>query len=170
MKKSIPFIFSLALLLMVSSASCSPKESSNTRPVLRHILSQEDVRAYVLPGFLVRYAMLVTEETRQIRPALRGVSSFTLSITENLRDAKNVFTRLNLKLKAANYCNYMEVIDSDGKITIKALERDGHIREIVIIVNDNESLVCIGLRGDIDPENLLLLVSNFAQDSKSIKV
>jgi hypothetical protein len=169
MKKSLQILLTLAFSLLVTMASCSTKSQSNQKPVLSQILYQEDIRSFKLPGFLVRYVMLISEETCMIRPALKGVTSFTISISEDMKDSRNVFARINERLRKANYNSFMEVIDSDSRITIKALEKNGRIREMVIIIDDSSSFVCLGVKGNINPENFMQLVTNFTEDSKLAK-
>ncbi|MDY0253999.1 MAG: DUF4252 domain-containing protein [Tenuifilaceae bacterium] len=166
MKKSIHILLTLAFTLLVTLASCSPKADVNEKPILSQILHQEDIRSFKVPGFLVRHAMRVSEETRMIRPALKGITSVTISISEDLADPKNVFTRINARLNKANYCSFMEVIDNDSRITIKALEKDGNIREMVIIIDDNSSFVCLGVKGNINPDSFMQLVTNLTEEGK----
>jgi hypothetical protein len=170
MKNSIKLIVTLGLILVVTLGSCNPRKESRTTPIVNKLLFQEDLRSFRIPGFLVRYVMLVSEETRKIRPVLVGVNSFTISISEDLKDSQGVFMRINSELNSSNYTNIMEVIESTSRITIKALERNGLIREMVILIDDDSSFICLAIRGRIDPENFIKLVNNLANDKDFKKV
>lgn len=170
MKKAIQIFAVLTLTLVTTAVCCAPRTLGKGRPILSQLLYQEDVRAFKLPGFLVRYAMLATEETRKIRPTLKGMTSITISLQEDMKNSGEVFERICSRLNRANYSSYIEVIDNHSRIAIKALEKDGKIKEMVIIIDDNSSFICLGIKGNIYPESFIQLVSNFTEDSKSISI
>lgn len=170
MKKSIYILIALLFGIEVVTASCSPREDIESKPVLARLLYQEDLRTFTVPGFLVRYAMLVSEDTRRVRPALKGVNSFTISISEDVKDSRSVFTRINSGLNKRNYINIMEVIDNESRITVKALEHKGRIREMVVLIDDKSSIVCFSMRGRIDPANFLKFVETVTNEKASKRV
>jgi hypothetical protein len=168
MKRSVIVLVIMALVLLVTVGGCSPSKENTLSPTINKLLYKEDLRSFRIPGFLVKYAMMISKETRQIRPALRGVSAFTISISENIKDSQSIFKRINNKLIDSNYSSIMEVIDSESSITIKALEQKGIIREMVILVNDDSSIICFALRGRISPNNFIKLVDNLANQKNFI--
>jgi len=46
------------------------------------------------------------------------------------------------------------------------LEKDGNIREMVIIIDDNSSFVCLGVKGNINPDSFMQLVTNLTEEGK----
>ncbi len=170
MKKSIYILIALLLGLEVVTASCTAREEFETKPVLARLLYQEDLRTFTVPGFLVRYAMLVSEDTRRVRPALKGVNSFTISISEDVKDSQSVFSRINAGLNRRNYINIMEIIDNESRITVKALEHKGRIREMVVLIDDKSSIVCFSMRGRIDPANFLKFVETITSERETKRV
>lgn len=150
------------ILLSVTFGNCSQKNTSESKPILKGLLRQENMRSYSIPAFFVKSAMLISKDTRSIRPALNGARSFTISIYENADNAADAFLRINAGLKAGNYSSIIEVIESDSKVTIQTLEHNGSIKEMVIIINDQSSFMCFSVKGNLSPDSILEVVSKFA--------
>ncbi|MFP4556458.1 MAG: DUF4252 domain-containing protein [Bacteroidales bacterium] len=150
------------ILISVSFGNCTQKSRSENQPIIKGLLKQENMRSYSIPAFLVKSAMLISKDTRSIRSALNGAKSFTISIYENIEEAAGAYTRINSGLKAGNYSSIIEVIEGDSKMTIKTLEHNGVIKEMVIIINDQSSFVCFSVKGSINPDSILEAVSKFA--------
>jgi hypothetical protein len=53
----------------------------------------------------------------------------------------------------------LEVIDSELKITVK---QGSSIKELIFIINDAVSVICLSIRGKITNEELLEVVAKFA--------
>jgi hypothetical protein len=159
MKNLIKLALTISLILVLCIASGSVRKEHNSKPVLSSVLYKENLKTYKIPGFLVRYAMLITEDSRRIRPALKGVSSINISITEGVNNSKSVFTRINNTLSENNYLNILEIIDPKSQIVVKTLENNNIIREMVLMINDDSTIVCISIKGKISPENLLKVIT-----------
>jgi hypothetical protein len=157
MKNFIKISIIILLTLFLSGASGAVQE--NSKPVLSKILVGEQLKSYKIPGFLARYALLITEDTRKLRPMFKGVSSISVSVAEDLKDSNRVFNRINSQLSSNNYTSILEVVDSESSIVVKLLEQNDTIRELVFMINDNSSFICISLKGRISTENLLNVVS-----------
>lgn len=170
MKYSIKLIFTVSLVVMVTVASCSPRQSSDCQPTVSRLLSKENLRTFIVRGFIVRYAMLISSDTRLIRHSLKGISSFTISFSENDMESRSIFTRINKGLKEKKYSSIMEVIESDSRIAVKALEEKGRIKEMVVLINDQSSFVCITMKGHIDPVSFLKFVETVTSGKKSKQV
>jgi hypothetical protein len=168
MKAYVKVLFVVVVIIAGLNVSCTANHNHNSRPILKKLLNREDIRSFTLPGFLVKYAMLASYETRQLRPALKGVSSFTISINENFSDSFNLFSRINNELASYNYSTLIEIIDCEANVLIKVLEMEGEIRELVMIINEKDTFVCISMQGNINPEGLSQALEYIADNKPTI--
>lgn len=168
MKTYVKISLVIVIIIAGLNSSCTANHNNNFKPVVKKLLNDVEIRSFTLPGFLVKYAMLASHETRQLRPALKGVSSFTIAINENLNDSFNLFSRINNELANYNYLTLLEIIDSEANVLIKALEADGEIKELVMIINEQDSFVCISMRGNINPECLTQVLANFTDNKPTV--
>lgn len=166
MKTHLKVMILVILLGSGINVSCSP--NPNNRSAIKKLLVKENVRTFTIPGFIARYAMLATSDTREIRPLLKGVRSLTISISDDLRDSFNVFARVNNGLKSKNYSTIMEVIEKDSRIIVKVLEDEGDIKDLVVIISELDSFVCFSMQGTISPENLTRVIASLADDRPRI--
>jgi non-homologous end joining protein Ku len=160
----ISIIFSLAFLLTGANGAVQ----LNSKPTFTKILVREQLKAYTIPGFLARYVLLFNEDTRKIRPILKGVSSITVSLSDEMKDSHQVFSRINSQLNNSDYTNILEVIDSESCIVIKSLENDNIIRELVLMINDNSSIICISLKGKISTENIFEVLNSLSGNRPNV--
>lgn len=161
-------IFLLIVALLVGLTllqACSKQQVKPDAISARKVLKNEDIRAITLPGFFVRYVMLFDKELRQFTSSLKDVSSVTFALS-NSSQAEIAFNRVNNKLKLNSFEDLLEVIDSDAKIAIKQRKDDNTIEEIVLLVNDDESFICMAIKGSINEDELRSLVAKFANKSK----
>lgn len=108
--------------------------------------------------------MLFNAETRKIQPLLKGVTSATFALS-NSNNASEIFERIENSLNLFGYEDLLEVIGSKSKITIKQLKQGSIIKELVLLINDTESILCLSMRGKITNEELLEVVAKFANQS-----
>ena len=158
--KTIHLLFILIILIPVMG--CSSNNKDYNKPLVKGLLYNEQLSSYSIPAFLVRGVLLLTEDTRRITPALKGVRSITFSINEDVQNPNLVFSRLNDGLNAGNYTSIVEIINEDSRVTIKMLERNNYVREMVVLINDYKSIICISMKGRFVPKNILEVVANFA--------
>lgn len=160
MRKSLRIVIIFCLGFMLLQA-CSSDSGVNSKPMLGELLKREQIRAVTVPNFLIRYLMLFNAETRKIQPLLKGVSSATFALS-NSNNASEIFERIENSLILFGYEDLLEVIDSESKITIKQLKRGSIIKELIFLINDTESVICLSIRGKITNEELLRFVAKFA--------
>lgn len=157
----IVIIFFLGFMLL---QACSSHSGDNSKPKLGELLKREQIRAVTVPNFLIRYLMLFNAETRKIQPLLKGVTSATFALS-NSNNASEIFERIENSLNLFGYEDLLEVIGSKSKITIKQLKQGSIIKELVLLINDTESILCLSMRGKITNEELLEVVAKFANQS-----
>lgn len=160
MRRLLRIIITSCLGFMLLQAYSSEVDV-NSRPIMRKLLRGEQIRAITVPGFLIRYIMLFDAETREIQPLLKGVTSATFALSNN-NNAPGIFERIGNSLGLFGYENLLDVIDSDSKITIRQLKQRNRIKELVFLINEAESVICLSMRGKITNEGLLEVVAKFA--------
>lgn len=167
MKTNLKYMILVVLMVFAGlNVSCTPRNEQ--RSSIKKLLLNENIRTFTIPGFIARYAMLATNETRELRPALRGVRKFTISIADNLNDSKNVFTRISKGLNKSSYNTIVEIIESESRLLVKVLENEGEIKDIVIIINDCDSFVCLSMQGRMNPEDLNQFIASLANNKGEI--
>ena len=169
MKNLISIILISMLLPMVGLSSNHP-DNQNTKPRFANILESEGIDNYQIPTFLVKFAINFCDESDDILPFFKGSRSVNIAICEgNPRKYDESFKRICKSLELLSYQNFVEIIDGDSKITIKALFNDKIIRELVILIHDNDSFVAVSMNGRIDPKNIAESVKNLNKhESNSI--
>jgi len=149
------------MLITIVFSSCSYAENKIDRPIFDRLIRKENVTSIKVPAFVVRYILRFTDDTDQVRKALKGATSFRFAIRDNLDDSNEIFDRINHQLNLNSYTNIMEINDGKSKVTIKLLENNNLIREIVFLVSDQESFICFSMKGNINPENLTTFLAQY---------
>lgn len=148
------------MILAISVISCSSSYNKKGRPIATNLFRSEQVTTYTIPGFLIRYAMLATSETRELRPAFKGVSSVSIAVSDPKIHCNSLFSKINFTLNSHNYNTLLEIIDDHSNVTLKVLLEENRVRELVILIEDEKSLVCVSVRGKIDPKNFSYVFDN----------
>jgi len=154
MKNFIATLIICSLLPIIGRSINLPDEL-NTRPKLMHILEREGIDSYKIPAFLVRFALNFCDESKEILPLFRGSHSISIAICENeSRQYDESYNRICKSLDQSSYLNFVDIIDRDSRITIKALLKDEVIREIVALIRDHDSFIAVSMAGTIDPKSI----------------
>ncbi len=156
------------LMVMLSGmvfTSCTYAENQNSKPIFDKLIRKENVRTFKIPAFVVRYMLFFTEEGRYACKALKGTTSFRVALVDNINDSKGIFERVNHELKVNNYLNLVDIQDNDSKITIKLIEDNNIIREIVFLISDRDSFICFSVKGRISAESLSNLLAEYNRKS-----
>jgi len=124
-------------------------------PVFSKLLENEGIESYKIPTFLVRYALSFSD-TREIIPLLQGTHLIKFATSNNGdKDNKLIYNRICNNLDLSSYQNLISVVDAKSKISIKALFDNEYIREVVIIIYDEDALTAISMTGKINPKNIV---------------
>ena len=147
-------------------AGCSLSETWETEgdKFYSGLRSSEEFVGFKIPVRLASFAVPGLE--REARQLLREVHSIGVLVLD-----EKAYPGENLKLGSAmhssfcrrGYLDMMTIHQSGQKIHVNALEEDGKIRELVLIVASDEEFVFIKLKGRITPENFV----NFANKYQS---
>ena len=116
---------------------------------------EEGVIALKIPGFVMRLAGSIADLDRDEKELLRSLRSVTVLTIEEEHLYPNVnFTdEINLSKLDNNYKLLMEVHEDDEDVIIAAREKNGKLRDLIVVVGGDEN-VLVHVRGRME-SNLL---------------
>jgi len=116
---------------------------------------EEGVMALRIPGFVMKLAGSIADLDRGERELLRSLRSVTvLTIEENhLYPGVNFAEEINLSHMRDNYQLLMEVHDGDEDVIIAAREKNGKVRDLIVVVGGDDN-VLVHVRGRMESDLL----------------
>ena len=121
---------------------------------------EEGVVALKIPGFVMKLAGSIADLDKEERALLRSLRSVTvLTIEEeHLYPDVNFAEEINLSKMNNNYRLLMEVHDGNEDVIIAAREKNGKLRDLIVIVGGNDN-VLVHVRGRMESD----LLENLAE-------
>ena len=121
---------------------------------------EEGVVALKIPGFVMKLAGSMADLDREEKALLKSLRSVTvLTIEEgHLYPGVNFTKEINLSNMRGGYKMLMEVHDGDEDVIIAAREKDGKLRDLIVVVGGDEN-VLVHVRGRMDSD----LLENLAE-------
>lgn len=121
---------------------------------------EEGVMALRIPGFVMKLAGSIADLDREERELLRSLRSVTvLTIEENhLYPGVNFAEEINLDKMRDGYQLLMEVHDGDEDVIIAAREKNGKVRDLIVVVGGDDN-VLVHVRGRMESD----LLENLAE-------
>jgi hypothetical protein len=121
---------------------------------------EEGVVALKIPGFVMKLAGSMADLDREEKALLRSLRSVTvLTIEEDhLYPGVNFTKEINLSNMKGGYKMLMEVHNGDEDVIIAAREKNGKLRDLIVIVGGDEN-VLVHVRGRMDSD----LLENLAE-------
>ena len=116
---------------------------------------EEGVVAIRIPGFVMKLAGSIADldhGERQLLRSLRSVTVLTIEETDLYPDV-NFTEEVNLSNMKGGYKLLLEVHDDDEDVMIAAREKNGKIRDLIVVVGGGEN-VLVHVRGRMN-SNLL---------------
>ena len=118
---------------------------------------EEGVVALKIPGFVMKLAGAIADldhEEKALLKSLRSVTVLTIE-EEDLYPGVNFTDEINLS--ADHYQLLMEVHEEDEDVLIAAREKNGKLRDLIVVVGGDEN-VLVHVRGRMDSD----LIENLA--------
>lgn len=121
---------------------------------------EEGVVALRVPGFVMRLAGSIADLEREEKALLKSMRSVTVLTIEDeyLYPDVNFTEEINLSSLNNNYELLLEVHDGNEDVYIAAREKNGKIRDLIVVVGGNEN-VLVHIRGRMDSD----LLENLAE-------
>jgi hypothetical protein len=116
---------------------------------------EEGVVALKIPGFVIKLAGSMADLDREEKALLRSLRSVTvLTIEEDhLYPGVNFAEEINLSNMKGGYKMLMEVHNGDEDVIIAVREKNGKLRDLIVIVGGDEN-VLVHVRGRMDSDLL----------------
>jgi len=160
-------ILLICFSLPIIGSCINPPESNNTKPVFSKILEEEGIDSYNIPVFLVKLALNFSDESESIMPLFKGSRSISLAILDDHRhNYLQSYKRICNSLELSSYSDLVNIIDSDSRITIKALLHESIIRELVVLIHDKDNFVAISMTGRINPRDIAEAITKLNKSKK----
>ncbi|MCK5692126.1 MAG: DUF4252 domain-containing protein [Bacteroidales bacterium] len=112
---------------------------------------EEGVVALKIPGFVMKLAGAIGDLDKEEKALLKSIRSVTvLTIDEmDLYPGVNFTEEINLSNTDKHYKLLMEVHDEDEDVIIAAREKNGKLRDLIVVVGGDEN-VLVHVRGRMD--------------------
>lgn len=116
---------------------------------------EEGVVALKIPGFVMKLAGSMADLDREEKALLKSLRSVTvLTIEEDhLYPGVNFTEEINLSNMRGGYKLLMEVHEGDEDVIIAAREKNGKLRDLIVIVGGDDN-VLVHVRGRMDSDLL----------------
>jgi len=116
---------------------------------------EEGVVSLRIPGFLLRIAGAIADlepEERELVRSLRSVTVLTIDDNSRYQDV-NFFDEVDVKRMRGGYQLLMEVHEDGDDVVIAAREKNGRIRDLIVLVGGDEN-VLVRVRGRMNKDLL----------------
>lgn len=116
---------------------------------------EEGVVAIRIPGFVMKLAGSIADldhAEKQLLRSLRSVTVLTIEETDLYPDV-NFTEEVNLSNMKGGYKLLLEVHDGDEDVVIAAREKNGKIRDLIVVVGGDDN-VLVHVRGRMDSDLL----------------
>lgn len=146
-------LFTWIVLILMSSCSEGPNTGSFAN-FYNANKDNEDFFTFNVSPTLAR--LFLSKEDRETIDFLKGMKSIKLMVYKG-DEQKGTYYAQSLKrsLPEARYQDMMTVNNGGDKIEFKVRERCNKIREMIVIVADEESFVALDLKGRISLEKAI---------------
>jgi len=147
-------------LLIISSGLTLFAQPTGFDRLYYQYKGEEGVVALKIPGFVMRLAGSIADLDREEKALLRSLRSVTvLTIEEeHLYPDVNFTEEINLSKLGNNYKLLMEVHEADEDVYIAAREKNGKLRDLIVIVGGDTN-VLVHVRGRMESD----LLENLAE-------
>lgn len=136
--------------------SCQAREK-NFKQFYRHYKHESGMINFMLPSFILNLAVIGQEE--EIQELAQAASGIRVLIQEEYQDG--LHKKIDSYLPASSYKTLMYVKDGSEFVNITAKIENNLIREIVMVVIDEESFVAIQLSGRFSYDMLQNLIEHY---------
>ena len=143
----------LISLLIISTAISLFAQPAGFDRLYYQYRGEEGVVALRIPGIVMRLAASIGDLDHEERALVRSLKSVTvLTIEDSYRYPGLNFTE-EINLSGEQYQLLMEVHDGDEDVLIAAREKNGKVRDLIVVVGGDEN-VLVHVRGRMESDLL----------------
>ena len=95
-----------------------------------------------------------TEEETEFIQAISKLERLKIIVADSCENPAKIFTTTAADMDKAGYEELMTVTDADENVKFSIKEKDGIVKELIMLVGGNEKFVLLSLYGDIDLKNI----------------
>ncbi len=114
---------------------------------------EEGVVALKIPGFVMKLAGAIADLDREEKALLKSIRSVTVLTIEEQDLYPGVNFTDEINLSADHYQLLMEVHEEDEDVLIAAREKNGKLRDLIVVVGGDEN-VLVHVRGRMESDLL----------------
>jgi len=103
-----------------------------------------------------------SENEKDFLEAVSKLKGLKVLVADSVPDAMSIYRKAIADVDKAGYEELMSVKDADENLKFSILEKDGIIRELLMVMGSKNEFVMLSLYGEIDLKN----ISRIAQEMK----
>ena len=158
--------YSLLALLLVSFTSCTDKRKNDD--IFTEFEGEKGVYMVKLPPAL--FLGLVGMESDNINKEEMGdidlVKLLVYSRENNSEDdTDHMLQRITGKINDFEYENILGFNSSDAYVSAYILENEDYVSDLMLLLKENNSLVCLGLSGKLNGEEIFKFATKIEYDN-----
>jgi len=150
----LPVLFLFVIILITG---CQIHNEKAAEEVFDKYEGQEGVYTFRIPPGLIGI-FLDEEEDREIKEALREMDFIKVMILDEKKTKSSskdqILQEFDKKLAESNFEDILLVNDGQQTIKIKIREEEGYIREMMILITDEDAFLGLSLVGKISLDQL----------------
>lgn len=94
------------------------------------------------------------EEETEFIQAISKLEGLKIIVADSCENPSKIFTATAADIDKAGYEELMTVTDANENVKFSIMEKDGIVKELIMLVGGNEKFVLLSLYGDIDLKNI----------------
>jgi len=158
MKRVITFLLpALLLFVIILITGCQNHNEKAAEEVFDKYEGQEGVYTFRIPPGLIGI-FLDEEEDRELKEILRKMDFIKVMILDEKKTKSSnkdqILQEFDQKLAESNFEDILLVNDGKQTIKIKIREEEGYIREMMILITEEDSFLGLSLVGKISLDQL----------------
>lgn len=100
-----------------------------------------------------------TEEETEFMQAISKLDGLKILVADSIDNPKELFKTTAKEIKKAGYEELMSVKDADEDIIFSIKEKDGVVKELIMLMGGNEEFVLLSLYGEINLKDVSKIAS-----------
>ncbi|MCF6171217.1 MAG: DUF4252 domain-containing protein [Bacteroidales bacterium] len=153
-------------LLIIAMFLLSLGVMAQGKVITKYFNQLEDNEAYTKVSVSQKMFSMFTEleagsdAEKDFLQAVSKLKGLKVIVGDSLADAAAMYKQANVDMDKAGYEELMSIKDADENFKFSIIEKDGIIRELLMVVGGNQSFIMLSLYGEID----LNSISKIAQE------
>ncbi|PLX08312.1 MAG: hypothetical protein C0598_12400 [Marinilabiliales bacterium] len=100
-----------------------------------------------------------TEEETEFMQAISKLEGLKILVGDSIDNSMGLYNKVVAELDKAPYEELMSVKDGDENVKFSIVEKDGIVKEMIMVVGEKNEFVLLSLYGEIDLKNVSKIAS-----------